>query len=117
MDFQFLRRGAKPEYLGENSREENLHQIQAKWNSIQTTMVGGVCSSCNNSAIHILLALFNVRFMGFTKHFILSPPVTKLTKALNTLVPNAECCLDNFGFLLNFISTKFSYHFKTGIYR
>ena len=81
MAFQFLRRGAKPEYLGENSREENLHQIQAKWNSIQTTMVEGVCSKCNNSAIHILLALFNVRLMGFTKHFILSPPVTKLSKA------------------------------------
>lgn len=82
MEFQFLRRGAKPEYLGENSREENLHQIQEKWNSIQTTMLEGVCSKCNNSAIHILLALFNVRLMGFTKHFILSPPVTKLTKAL-----------------------------------
>lgn len=60
MEFQFLRRGAKPEYLGENSREENLHQIQAKWNSIQTTMLEGVCSTCNNSAIHILLALLKM---------------------------------------------------------
>ena len=81
MEFQFLRTGAKPGYLGENSREENLHQIQAKWNLIQTTMVEGVCSTCNNSVIYILLALFSVRLMGFTKHFILSPPVTKLSKA------------------------------------
>lgn len=52
--------GAKPEYLEENSREENLHQIQAQWNSIQTTMLEGVCSTCNNSAIHILLALLKM---------------------------------------------------------
>lgn len=44
-------------------------------------MVEGVCSTCNNSAIYILLALFSVRLMGFTKHFILSPPVTKLSEA------------------------------------
>ena len=44
-------------------------------------MLEGVCSTCNSSAIYILLAWFNEGLCTLQKHFILSPPVTKLSKA------------------------------------